>query len=76
MSIFFFNCFLLLGFVVATVPDIRFVQGSPDPAETMEPIVKKCRYHRNYALLEARCNALELAEIPTTLKTDIQVRFR
>ncbi|XP_029663703.1 leucine-rich repeats and immunoglobulin-like domains protein sma-10 [Formica exsecta] len=74
MSILLFNGFLLLGFVVATVPDV-LVLGSPGATQIMDrdPSVKKCRYNRPYSMLEARCSNLELHEIPTNLKADIQV---
>ncbi|KMQ92092.1 leucine-rich repeat-containing protein 24 [Lasius niger] len=74
MSILLFNGFLLLGFVVATVPDV-LVLGSPGATKIMDrdPSVKKCRYGRTYSLLEARCSNLEWHEIPTYLKADIQV---
>lgn len=76
MSIFLFNGFLLLGFVVATLPDVM-VQGMPGPTQVVQRglKVKRCQYVREYLLLEARCSSLELAEIPTNLKPDIQVRI-
>lgn len=77
MGILLFNGFLLLGFVVATVPDV-LVLGSPGHGAMQimdrDPHVKKCRYGRPFALLEARCSNLELHEIPLNLKADIQVR--
>ncbi|EFN77108.1 Leucine-rich repeat-containing protein 24 [Harpegnathos saltator] len=75
MSIFLFNGFLLLGLVVATVPDVFLVLGSPGPTQIVDrdANIKKCRYNRAYSLLEARCTTLELQEIPANLKTDIQV---
>ncbi|XP_014486613.1 PREDICTED: leucine-rich repeat protein soc-2 homolog isoform X2 [Dinoponera quadriceps] len=72
MSIFLFNGFLLLGFVVATVPDVM-VLGSPSQIVDRDSSVKRCRYKRDYSLLEARCSNLELEEIPINLKADIQV---
>ncbi|XP_029161070.1 leucine-rich repeat-containing protein let-4-like [Nylanderia fulva] len=74
MSIFLFNGFLLLGFVVATVPDV-LVLGSPGAAKIMdrEPPPKKCSYSKAYSLLEARCSNLELHEIPLNLMAEIQV---
>ncbi|XP_077257459.1 leucine-rich repeat activity-regulated protein at synapses isoform X2 [Temnothorax americanus] len=74
MSILLFNGFLLLGFVVATVPDV-LVLGSPGPTQVVDrdPSVKKCRYNRAYSLLGASCTNLELHDIPTNLKADIQV---
>lgn len=73
MSIFLFNGFLLLGFVVATVPDV-LVLGSPGAAKIMDrdPPPKKCFYSRASSLLEARCSNLELPEIPLNLRADIQ----
>lgn len=75
MGIFLFNGFLLLGFVVATVPDV-LVLGSPGATQIMDrdPSVKKCRYSRPFAMLEARCSNMELHEIPLNLKADIRVR--
>lgn len=75
MSILLFNGFLLLGFVVATVPDVRMVLGSPGPTKLVDrdTSVKKCRYNRAYSMLEASCSNLEMHDIPTNLKTDIQV---
>ncbi|KAL6436694.1 hypothetical protein ACFW04_004852 [Cataglyphis niger] len=74
MSILLFNGFLLLGFVVATIPDV-LVLGSPGAMQIMDrdPSTKKCHYNRAMSLLEARCSNLELHEIPTHLKADIQV---
>ncbi|KAL0111731.1 hypothetical protein PUN28_013134 [Cardiocondyla obscurior] len=74
MSILLFNGFLLLGFVVATVPD-GLVVGSPGPTQVVDrnPSVKKCRYNRDYSMLEASCSNLELHDIPTNLKADIEV---
>lgn len=76
MSILLFNGFLLLGFVVATVPDV-LVLGSPGPTQVVDrdTSMKKCRYNRAYSMLEASCSNLELHDIPTNLKTDIQVRL-
>lgn len=76
MSIFLFNGFLLLGFVVATVPDV-LVLGSPGPTQIVDRdlSVKKCRYNRAFSMLEASCSNLELHDIPTNLKADIQVRL-
>ncbi|EZA52278.1 Leucine-rich repeat-containing protein [Ooceraea biroi] len=72
MSILLFNGFLLLGFVVATVPD-RLVLGSPSAMQAMEPPVKKCRYSRIRSMLQADCDSLELHDIPHHLQTDIQI---
>ncbi|XP_011055823.1 PREDICTED: leucine-rich repeat-containing protein let-4 [Acromyrmex echinatior] len=74
MSILVFNGFLLLGFVVATVPDV-LVLGSPGPTQVIDrdTSAKKCRYNRAYSMLEASCSNLELHDIPTNLKADIQV---
>ncbi|KYN31039.1 Tsukushin [Trachymyrmex septentrionalis] len=74
MSILVFNGFLLLGFVVATVPDV-LVLGSPGPTQVVDrdTSMKKCRYNRAYSMLEASCSKLELHDIPTNLKNDIQV---
>jgi len=76
MSILLFNGFLLLGFVVATVPDV-LVLGSPGPTQVgnRDPTVKKCRYNRVYSMLEASCSNLELHDIPINLKADIQVKL-
>ena len=76
MSILVFNGFLLLGFVVATVPDV-LVLGSPGPTQVVDrdTSMKKCRYNRAYSMLEASCSKLELHDIPTNLKNDIQVRL-
>lgn len=75
MSILLFNGFLLLGFVVATVPDV-LVLGSPGPTQVIDrdSSVKRCRYNRAYAMLGASCSNLELHDIPTSLKYDIEVR--
>ncbi|XP_018400705.1 PREDICTED: leucine-rich repeat-containing protein 7 [Cyphomyrmex costatus] len=74
MSILLFNGFLLLGFVVATVPDV-LVLGSPGPTQVVDrdTSLKKCRYNRVYSMLEAACSNMELHDIPTNLKTDIQI---
>ncbi|XP_029163239.1 plant intracellular Ras-group-related LRR protein 6-like [Nylanderia fulva] len=72
MRIFLFNGFLLLGFVVATVPDV-LVLGSSKCAETMDqnPLPNTCCYNRVNSVLEARCS--QLYEIPLDLNPDIQV---
>lgn len=77
MSIFLFNGFLLLGLVVATVPDV-LVLGLPGPTQIVnrDASTKKCSYSRSYNLLQARCSTMEMEEIPKNLRTDIQVRFR
>ncbi|XP_018056671.1 PREDICTED: tsukushin [Atta colombica] len=75
MSILVFNGFLLLGFVVASVPDV-LVLGSPgSQLVNGDTPMKKCRYNRmnTYSMLEASCSNLELHDIPTNLKADIQV---
>lgn len=74
MAIFLFNGFLLLGFIVASVPNV-LVLGSPDAMQIMDqdPLVKKCRYHRDFSLLEARCSNLGWQEIALNLRTDIEV---
>ena len=75
MSILVFNGFLLLGFVVATVPDV-LVLGSPGSTQLHgDTPMKKCRYNKAYSMLEASCSNLELHDIPTNLKADIQVRL-
>ncbi|KAG7207729.1 hypothetical protein KM043_009344 [Ampulex compressa] len=74
MSIFLFNGFLLLGFVVATVPDVM-VLGSSGSTLVMDQEVplKKCRYSRAYSMLQVRCTNLGFTAIPSDLKTDIQI---
>ncbi|XP_018366395.1 PREDICTED: leucine-rich repeat-containing G-protein coupled receptor 5 [Trachymyrmex cornetzi] len=74
MSILVFNGFLLLGFVVATVPDV-LVLGSPGPTQVVnrDTSIKKCRYNRPYSMLEASCSNMELHDIPTNLNADIQI---
>ncbi|XP_072751859.1 biglycan isoform X2 [Anoplolepis gracilipes] len=69
-SVLLFNGFLLL----ATISDV-LVLGAPGATQIMDrdPSVKKCKYNRPYSMLEARCSNLELHEIPTNLKADIQV---
>lgn len=73
MSILLFNGFLLLGFVVATVPD-GLVLGSSG-FMPVDPPPKKCTYSRVYKILQASCTTMELHDIPTNLKSDIQVRL-
>lgn len=73
----FFNGFLLLGFVVASVANV-LVLGSPSNMQIMnqDPLMKKCRYYRDFALLEARCTDLGWQEIPLislNIRTDIKV---
>lgn len=73
MSILLFNGFLLLGFVVATVPNV-LVLGSPNPMQTFDlDSPKKCTYSRTYSMFTATCKQMELHDIPTNLQTDIQV---
>jgi len=74
MSILLFNGFLLLGFVVATVPE-RLVLGSPGAMQAVEAPVKKCRYSRIRSMLQADCDSLELHDIPHHLQADIEVRI-
>ncbi|XP_011692643.1 PREDICTED: leucine-rich repeat and immunoglobulin-like domain-containing nogo receptor-interacting protein 1 isoform X2 [Wasmannia auropunctata] len=71
MSILLFNGFLLLGFVVATIPpEMALVLGKPNSTPAPE---KKCQHIRSYKMLEASCSKMEWTNIPTNLKTDIQV---
>ncbi|XP_011640912.1 slit homolog 3 protein [Pogonomyrmex barbatus] len=74
MSILLFNGFLLMGFVVATVPD-GLVLGLPGPTQLAgwDTAAKRCRYTRSYSMLEASCSNLEWQSIPTNLKSDIQI---
>ncbi|XP_029163228.1 leucine-rich repeat transmembrane neuronal protein 4-like [Nylanderia fulva] len=77
MSIFHFNGFLLVCFVVATVPDV-LVLGSPgvifpESIGFPNPSSAKCFYNKARFLLVARCSGLKLKEIPLNLKPDIQV---
>lgn len=74
VSIILFNGFLMLGFVVATVPDVM-VLGSSGSTLVMEQEIpyKKCRYSRAYSMLQIQCSNIGLSEIPPDLKTDIQI---
>ena len=74
MGVLFVNGLLMLGLVVATVPD-AMVLGSSGPTLVMEQDIpsRTCRYSRPYSMLQVRCSNLDLREIPTTLKTDIQI---
>ncbi|XP_029163225.1 asporin-like [Nylanderia fulva] len=74
MSIFIFNGFLLLCFVVATVLDV-LVLGSPGAAEIMylKPPLKMCRYSKVNLILQAQCSKLKLRKIPLNLNVDIQM---
>lgn len=74
MGVLFVNGLLMLGLVVATVPD-AMVLGSSGPTLVMEQDIpsRTCRYSRPYSMLQVRCSNMDLREIPTTLKTDIQV---
>ncbi|XP_029166471.1 leucine-rich repeat-containing protein 40-like [Nylanderia fulva] len=73
MTIFLFNGFLLLGFVVASVPNV-FVNSSKY-ANIMDqnPLPNTCRYITSNSVLEARCFQLRSHEIPLDLNPDIQV---
>ncbi|XP_029163253.1 uncharacterized protein LOC114934706 [Nylanderia fulva] len=74
MSIFSFNGFLLLGFAVATVPNVlmlgllkttKIVDQNPSP--TM------CNYSRANSILKAQCSNRKLRKISLDLKANIQV---
>ncbi|XP_029163254.1 biglycan-like [Nylanderia fulva] len=77
MSIFHFNGFLLVCFVVATVPDVLVLGSSgimfPESIGFPKPPTAKCFYNKARVVLVARCSDLKLKEIPLNLKTDIQV---
>lgn len=64
----------MLGFVVAIVPDVM-VLGSSGSTFVMDQEIplKKCRYSRAYSMIQVRCSDLNLNEIPTDLKSDIQI---
>ncbi|XP_011876953.1 PREDICTED: uncharacterized protein LOC105567039 isoform X2 [Vollenhovia emeryi] len=73
MSILLFNGFLLLGFVVATVPDVP-VLGSPGTTRVAQdkPFVKRCRHTMIYSMLQASCPHMELPDVPKHLQSDIE----
>ncbi|XP_029166469.1 asporin-like [Nylanderia fulva] len=73
MSIFLINGFFLLGFVVASVPNV-FVDSS-ESAEIMDqdPLPNPCSYSNVNSILEAQCSKLKLRKIPLNLNVDIQM---
>ncbi|XP_043264462.1 transforming growth factor beta activator LRRC32 [Colletes gigas] len=73
-SMFLVNGIVMLGFVVATVPD-AMVHGSSGPMLVMDQDIpsRTCRYSRVRSMIQVRCVNLGLEEIPSTLKSDIQI---
>lgn len=55
------------------------VLGSPGPTQVVgrDPSVKKCRHSKanRASMLEAVCTNLELHDIPTNLKENVEVRL-
>ncbi|XP_029163231.1 uncharacterized protein LOC114934691 isoform X3 [Nylanderia fulva] len=77
MSIFHLNGFLLVCFVVATVPNV-LVLGSPGVTSIesigfLNPPTAKCLYNKSSKTLVAQCSDLKLKEIPFDWNADIQV---
>ncbi|XP_029163229.1 uncharacterized protein LOC114934691 isoform X1 [Nylanderia fulva] len=76
MSIFHLNGFLLVCFVVATVPNV-LVLGSPGVTSIesigfLNPPTAKCLYNKSSKTLVAQCSDLKLKEIPFDWNADIQ----
>ncbi|XP_053983037.1 tsukushi isoform X1 [Hylaeus volcanicus] len=73
-NMFLFNGLLMLGFVVATMPD-TMVLGASGPLLVMDQDIpsRTCRYSRVGSMIQVRCSNLGLDEIPSTLKSDIQI---
>ncbi|KZC06946.1 PREDICTED: decorin isoform X2 [Dufourea novaeangliae] len=74
MSLLLVNGLLMMGFVVATMPD-AMVLGSAGSTLVMDQDIpsRTCKYSKAYSMLQVRCVNLGLPYIPTTLKTDIQI---
>lgn len=67
---------LILGSLVAAMPNAMAL-GSSGSTLVMDQDIpsRTCRYSRAFSMFQVSCSNLGLVEIPSSLKTDIQVGF-
>nr|XP_034175494.1 tsukushin [Osmia lignaria]XP_034175495.1 tsukushin [Osmia lignaria] len=73
MSIFLVNGLSMLLLVVAIVPEATVLGSNPTLIMEQDLPLKTCRYSKAYSMFQVRCSNLGLDDIPSTLKTDIQI---
>ena len=71
-----FNSFVLflLGFGMTLMSEV-FVMGSGSMLVDPETLHKKCQYFREKSMLASSCRNLGIEEIPSTLRSDVEVKF-
>ena len=73
MSIFLVNGLSMLLLVVGIVPEATVLGSNPTLIMDQDLPLKTCRYSKAYSMFQVRCSNLGLNDIPSTLKTDIQI---